>query len=495
MFNEYLEKFGEIGYIEKVVPPIAYIRGLPSVTSKEVLYLESGELARVESLSEDFVEAIVFSDKAIPIGARGARSGSLLTVPVGEELLGFTINALGHSIYPDKPVPSHLERREINKEAPGIAARKKIKEPLETGVSVVDMLVPLGKGQRELVLGDRKTGKSNFLLQTMLSQAKKGSICIYAGIGKKKIDIKKVEEFLLKHDIAKTSIIVASSSSDPIGEIYITPYSAMAIAEYYKDMGKDVLLILDDLSTHAKFYREISLLGNKFPGRSSYPGDIFYTHAKLLERGGNFLVNGKEVSITCLPVAETVEGDISGYIQTNLMSITDGHIFFDKELFSQGRRPAVNYFLSVTRVGRQTQDGVRWGVSRELNSFLTLLEKTQGFVHFGAELNEGIAATIKTGEKIIAFFNQNMDRILDIQLQVFMYCLIWVGTWSGKDNTAMHTDLEKVYRAYTGEKSYADKVRDLVMTSADFNVLLGKISSLAQSLLDEAANISKGGKA
>ena len=235
--------------------------------------------------------------------------------------------------------------------------------PMFTGMTLVDLMIPLGRGQRELVLGDRKTGKTQFLLQAALAQASVGTVCVYACIGKKKAEILRVKEFFAKEGILDKTVIVASSSQDSTGEIFTCPYTAMAVAEFFRDRGQDTLVLLDDMTTHAKFYREMSLLLRKFPGRDSYPGDIFHIHSKLLERSGNFVIkkdgNEMDVAITCLPAAETIQGDLTGYIQTNLMSMTDGHIYFDNELFFKGRRPAINPFISVTRVGYQTQTSLR----------------------------------------------------------------------------------------------------------------------------------------
>lgn len=478
-FETFLNGFNEVGYVEIVSHPILYIAGLPNAKPKEMVMFETGELGQIMSITSKYVEVLSFSVKAVKVGTKVARTDSILEVPVGETLLGEAINPFGFSIYESKPVPKKADFRSIESVSLDISFRERIDAPLETGVSLVDIMVPLGKGQRELIIGDRKTGKTEFLMQTMLSQAKKGTICIYAGIGRKKIDIKKVEDFLVKNGIVEQSIIVASSVSDPLGIIYMTPYTAMAIAEYFRDLGKDVLIILDDLTSHAKFYREISLISKRFPGRGSYPGDIFYTHSRLLERAGNFKLPNmaKPVSITCLPVAETSEGDISGYIQTNLMSITDGHLFFDKELFSHGRRPAINYFLSVTRVGRQTQSNVRWGINRELNSFLALLEKTQSFIHFGAEVNEGIKATLSMGDRIISFFDQPMDKVVPINLQIIFFSLIWLGLFKNETVDRIKFYVQISIEKYRAVPEFRKKIDTLADSSEDFNTLLGKLSS------------------
>lgn len=483
-FSKYVERTGEIGFVEMVMHPIVHISGLPLAKVDEVVMFETGEMGQVISTDLEAVEVLVFSKIPIHVGEKVSRTELLLEVPVGDELFGHTIDPLGYSLYKEKPLKRPKKSSYLNVTAPGIDKRKKITQPLETGVAIVDLMVPLGKGQRELVIGDRKTGKTKFILQTVLSQAKKGSVCIYGAIGKKKIEIRQVQAFIEENKIANNSLIVASSPSDSVGMIFLTPYSAMAIAEYFRDQGRDVLLILDDLSTHAKFYREISLIARRFPGRNSYPGDIFFTHSRLLERAGNFInESGGETSITCLPVCETIEGDISGYIQTNLMSMTDGHIYFDKDLFAQGRIPPVNYFLSVTRVGRQTQSQIRWGINRELNTFLTLFEKTERFVHFGAELNVSIKTTLEMGERIIKFFGQHMDIVLPINLQIILFSLIWVGTWNNKSKESMGGDIKKIVERYTTDATYKGKVDQIIEGAKDFNTLLAQISGKSEGLI------------
>ncbi|MBI2414270.1 F0F1 ATP synthase subunit alpha [candidate division WWE3 bacterium] len=493
-FNEYLEKTGEIGSVTMLAYPLVYVDGLPSAFPQEVVMFETGEIGQVVSSSPSYVEVLVFSSEAVRTGTKVTRTGRSLEIPVGDALLGKLVDPLGKSLHKLKPIGLIKDFRQVEIAPPGIEVRAKITETLETGVTIVDMMVPLGKGQRELVIGDRKTGKTNFLLQTVLNQAKKGTICVYAAIGKKKTDIKHVEAFFEKNNLTDKTLIVASSSTDSAGIIYMTPYSAMTIAEYFRDQGKEVLIILDDLSTHAKFYREISLLGKNFPGRSSYPGDIFYTHSRLIERAGNFKTANGTVAITCLPVAETVEGDISGYISTNLMSMTDGHIYFDRDLFAQGRRPAINIFASVTRVGRQTQTTTRSGIFRELNSFLSLHEKTQSFIHFGAELSEGVKTTLTMGERVLDFFNQSPDRILTIELQIMLFCLIWIGTWNKYGKEQVRVELEKIISTYKRSKTTQDLFSKYVWEASDFNSLLGKLSVDGNKIMDtlEAAFIASG---
>lgn len=471
-FTAYLNETEEIGFVEQVADAIIYVSGLPKVKPEEIVFFETGEFGQVFSINPDYIEVLVFFKKHIKPGTRVTRTNEILKIPVGYELLGRVINPLGNSIDTTKPLKTPLEKREINTRPAGIIKRRAITKPFETGVLIVDLAIPLGHGQRELIVGDRKTGKTSFLTKTILNQAKRGNICVYAAIGKKKLDVKKIEEFFAKNGVLDKMVIVASGSGDAIGVIYLTPYTAMTISEYFRDQGKDVLLVLDDLSSHARFYREISLLGRRFPGRNSYPSDIFYTHARLMERAGNFITDKGEASITCLTVAETSQGDLSGYIETNLMSMTDGHLYFDKDLFYLGRRPAINPFFSVTRVGRQTQTNLRREVSREIMSFLNLYQKMQSFIHFGAELNENIKATIATGEMIIHFFNQAPAEVVPINLQIIAFSMLWANLWERKDAVVIRKQLHQILEAYSSDKKIREKIDKLAEIDS-FNKLLG----------------------
>lgn len=485
-YNTCLDKIGETGFVEEVNHPVVYVKGLPKARMSEVVYFESGCMGVVTSLSEDFVEIMVLSNKPVLVGTQVSRSGEILRVPVGEGFLGNAVNSLGDSLYENKVITNIDEFRGIDSTPPSINLRERISAPLETGVSLVDFLIPLGKGQRELIIGDRNSGKTTFVTQTILSQARSGSVCIYAAIGKKKHSIRRVEEQLEKFGVKNQVIIVGSASSDPIGYIYLTPYTAMTLAEYFRDKGRDVLLVLDDLSTHAKYYRELSLISKKFPGRDSYPGDVFFVHARLLERAGNFKVgDGKVASITCLPLAETVEGDMTGYIQTNLMSITDGHVFFDQEIYKSGKRPAINYFLSVTRVGRQTQNKIRWGINRELSSFFYLHGKTERFIHFGAELNEGIKSTLEMGKKLDQYFDQTTDEIYPIDVQILLFVLIWSGVLKEETQGKILFYKSQAKKMYDKSPAFKDKVKKLIASCDDFNQLLGKVSAQHKELLDQ----------
>lgn len=493
-FEDLLNATGEVGFVDMISYPIVRVAGLPSVKITEVVIFENGDFGTVYSLEPEYADILVFSPEKLKLGMRVARTEERLSIPVGDGILGHVIDPLGMSLDASRPFKSPERLRPIEIKAPEIGARTRIKNPLLTGVAVVDLMVPLGMGQRELVVGDRKTGKTKFLLQTILNQSRKGVICIYSAIGKKKTDIKMVESFFKKKGIFENSLIVATASTDSAGMIYLTPYSAMTFAEYFKDEGKDVLLILDDISVHAKYCREIALLGKMFPGRNSYPSDIFYTHSRLVERAGNFIAEKGEVSITCLPVAETVEGDISSYIVTNLISMTDGHLYFDRDFFSQGRRPAVNYALSVTRVGRQTQSVIQQGASRELSNFLSLYERTKQFTHFGAELSEGTKTTLKMGENIIEFLNQSPDEIYELGLMVIIYCLIWVGTWQKESTQSLKFHINRLVKAYEKSESLRRMVQKLITGSSNFNELLGRITGESPKILQEVENAAEGSR-
>ncbi len=484
-FNYYLNSISEVGYVESISNAIVHADGLPEVKLEEIVLFETGEFGMTLSLKEDQIEILVFSENSVKKGTKIVRTNEFITVPLGAGLLGTILDPMGNPITPlSRPLAS-VTRRVVNTQAEGILSRKTVNRQFETGVPIVDLIMPLGHGQRELVIGDRKTGKTNFLMQSILSQTRKGNICIYAAIGKEMLDIKETEEFFKNQGIMDRVIIVCSRFQDPIGLTYLVPYSAMTIAEYFRDEGHDVLLVLDDLTTHAKFYRELSLLGKRFPGRNSYPGDIFYIHAKLLERAGNFKTPKGEKSITCLPVAESTQGDLSGYIQTNIVSMTDGHLYFDLDLFAKGRRPAISPFLSVTRVGRQTQSSLKRDINRELLSFLTIYEKMQNYSHFGAELNETIKTTLKFGEKVTSFLNQPLSTVTPLNLQIVLFAMLWNSRLTGVEFEPTGHKLEQIVNNYNTNIDIKKMIDELVAASTSFNGLLNVIRQKGTDILQK----------
>jgi len=409
-YEDYLNQIGEVGYIQSIVHSVVYVTGLPGVKPREVVIAKDGQRGIVQSILPNSVEVLMMETHGLVNNLPVARTGVDFEIPVSNEILGRVVDPFGQPIDGAGPIIGERVYRSIDSKAPGIIAREKVRAPLETGVSIVDLLVPVGYGQRELVIGDKKTGKTTFLLQTIASQAAKGMVCVYASIGKRQSDIKNVESYLRKTNAFQNTVIVAANAAASASIVYLAPFSACAIAEYFRDCGYNVIIVYDDLTNHAKFYREISLLSKRAPGRSSYPGDIFHLHAALLERAGNIKTSsGKAVSITALPVAETLEGDITGYIQTNLMAITDGHIFFDIDEFRKGKRPAINHALSVSRVGNQTKSPLERELSNILREALSAYQKDLEIARFGVELPENTKKEIDLGEKIEAVLNQDSD--------------------------------------------------------------------------------------
>lgn len=453
LFDQWLKKTGEYGVVDKVNHPIVFVEGLPSVKIHEVVMFESGQKGEVFTISRDAIEIRIFSHLPIQVGTRVTRTDQLLAIPVGKELLGHSINPLGDPLDPKTAFPTPAEKRELDSPYVGISGRQKISGHFKTGISLLDLLIPLGKGQRELIIGDRKTGKTSLLMTTVKKQVHEGTTVIYAAIAKRKSDIKRLQEFFVQEEIMKNVVIVATSSYDSPSLIYQTPYAAMTIAEYFRDQGMHTLVILDDLSTHAKFYRELSLLARRFPGRDSYPGDIFFIHSKLLERAGNFKhPQVGEVSITCLPVIEIIEGDLTGYISTNVMGITDGHIYLDSNMYYQGMRPAVNIPLSVTRVGRQTLTTLSREINKQLSAFLIKHGKLQTISHFGQELSVDVKKSLRLGDIIYKFFNQHYSLTVPKKVQLVMISMILQEMISEKD--IMEKTKSKMIDAYFNPKTH-----------------------------------------
>jgi len=467
-FDTLLKQTKEIGHVVGVSGTIVLVDGLPGAHIDEMILFETGETGSVNTLGKETVSVIVFSRDPIKIGTRVARSGKEIMVPVGDHLLGATIDALGNEYSSTSKKKTMSEERPIFTDPPGIYTRRKITRQMDTGVALIDSLIPIGFGQRELVIGDRKTGKTQILLSLMETQAKAGTICIYGAIGKRKSEIKLIEAFLKERGIRNQSIIVFASSFAPPGKIFIAPFTAMMLAEYFNAKGKDVLLILDDLTTHARYYRELSLLSKRFPGRDSYPGDIFHIHAKLLERAGNFIRNTKESAITAFPVAETVGSDMTGYIQTNLMSMTDGHISCDSDLFFRGMRPAINPFVSVTRVGRQTQTPLGRDIAGMIVKMLSGYEKALSFVRFGADVSEELKRTLSVGEALWQVFSQTPGELLPKSLQYGLIASAYGERW-GKATKNL------LVNSYYSDPKYQKKIVDAVSQSKTFLELVEKI--------------------
>lgn len=493
-FDSYLQSTQEIGYVARTQRSIVHVVGLPNAHLSELVIFENDQVGQVLSMTAEFAEVLVLTSESIKVGTKVARTDTVSSVAIGDYLLGNMVDPLGRTYGTKQIVKKNSSTHEIDGIVPTIQDRKPVSQPLVTGISWVDLVVPLSRGQRELVVGDRKVGKTPFLMHVIASQAKQGTVCIYAAIGKNRIDIKDAYEYFKKNDVLNQTIVVAASSSDPIGLIYLAPYTAMTIAEYFRDQGKHVLLVLDDMTAHAKYYREISLLLRRFPGRSAYPGDIFYLHSRLVERAGNFVKNVKkedgtlvrfESSITCLPVAELVMSDLSGYIQTNLMSMTDGHLYFDRELFNQGRRPAINPYLSVTRVGHQTQSPLMRDISREVTSFLVQAEKLTQYIHFGAELSEATRKVLSQYERVQAFLEQQEQEIAEtipLEVNAIMMAAIFGGSWKDQNVALLKADKAKINERYTKDAGYKNFVDQIVAKVKTLTELTAVVKANSEAL-------------
>lgn len=483
-FDEYVNSTGEIGLVEKIIESLIYVEGLPNARVFEEVFTEEGAKGFVFSIDRDHIVCLLTTNDKPRKGSKVCRTNNLVTVKVGPGLLGHVIDPYGVSLDKSNPVSNIKESRILDSDVPTIKDRSIIDKSLHTGVTVVDMMVPLGKGQRELIIGDRGTGKNWFVNSVIKTQSRESVVCIYCGIGKKKATVESNLRILGSAEGSKNIINLVTFANDSLGLIYLAPYAAMTIAEYFRDQGREVLVVFDDLSMHAKIYREISLLSKRFPGRNSYPSDIFFTHSKLLERAGNFKIGDSSISITCLPIVESMGGDISGYVQTNLMSMTDGHIFFDIDLYNAGVRPAINYFLSVTRVGRQTQTAIKYKINRELTSILSLYEKTKSFIHFGAEISEGVRLNLRLGEKLNQFFDQTGEVIVPTNVQILVFALIWSQRWDAYDKDKIQNELKRLIFIYGNDSGFKKVVDEMVLDSEDLNAFLNLYLKNESKLVD-----------
>ena len=431
MFEQFLNSIGEYGTITQLQHPLLTIRGLPHAHPNEMLIFEEGQIGQVYDIDDNSIHALIYSQKPISLQSKVTRTNITMSVPISDNLLGKVIDPLTNILIGDNTqIKTHkTDLKDVFTAAPGISSRTPIKKQLITGVTKVDLLIPLGIGQRELIMGDVKTGKTMFLLRTIVNQAKyNNTVIIYAAIGKKKTEIITLHEYFKKEGISEKVITVATTAADIASTVYLTPYTAMTIAEHFRDQGQDVLLILDDMTTHSQRYREIALKSRRFPGRESYPGDIFYTHASLLERAGNFIhPQHGSVAITCLPVVLTTEGDVTGYISTNLMSMTDGHIFFDSDIFNKGDRPAINIPISVTRVGRQTQTALTREINRTILSTIAEYNKVSNIAYLGSELSEVSKNILKRGASLMNMLDQDLLIDVPFEVQILIFGYVWTN--------------------------------------------------------------------
>ena len=411
-------KMQEVGKVILVGDGIARVYGLENCMANELLEFEDGSFGMAQNLEKETVSVAVLSNKNdIKEGSMVKRTGKVLSVPVGEGFLGRVVNALGEPIDGKGPISSS-GTRPIESEAPGIIERKSVSVPLQTGIKAIDSMIPIGRGQRELIIGDRQTGKTEIAIDTIINQKNSGVICIYVAIGQKSTSVAQLASELARNGAMDYTIIVSATAAESAPLQYIAPYSGCAMAEYFREKGKDVLIIYDDLSKHAVAYRALSLLIRRPPGREAYPGDVFYLHSRLLERAACVDEAYGGGSITALPIIETQAGDVSAYIPTNVISITDGQIFLETELFHAGIMPAINPGISVSRVGGSAQLKGMKKVSGELKLLYSQYRELQSFAQFGSDLDADTKRRLALGERIVAILKQGRNAPVKVGCQV-----------------------------------------------------------------------------
>ena len=415
----------ETGTVILVGDGIARVYGLRECMASELLEFEDGSFGMAQNLETETVSVALLSNtNNIKEGSAVKRTGKVLSVPVGEAMLGRVVNALGEPIDGKGPIVT-AETRPIESEAPGIIERKSVSVPLQTGIKAIDSMIPIGRGQRELIIGDRQTGKTEIAIDTIINQKNTDVICIYVAIGQKNSSVVQIANELSANGAMEYTVIVSASASESAPLQYVAPYSGCAMAEYFREQGKDVLIIYDDLSKHAVAYRALSLLIRRPPGREAYPGDVFYLHSRLLERAACVAPEYGGGSITALPLIETQAGDVSAYIPTNVISITDGQIFLETELFHAGVMPAINPGISVSRVGGSAQLKGMKKVSGELKLLYSQYRELQAFAQFGSDLDADTKARLALGERIVEVLKQGRNAPVRVGCQVaIVYAVI-----------------------------------------------------------------------
>ena len=436
----------EVGTIVSIGDGIARVHGVENTMAGEMLEFPHGVFGIALNLEEESVGAVLLGEYTeIREGDTVKRTGRIISVPVGEELIGRVVNALGQPIDGKGPITSK-QFMEIERLAPGVVDRSPVKEPLQTGLKAIDAMVPIGRGQRELIIGDRQTGKTAVAVDAIINQRGQDVICIYNAIGQKQSTVAQVVRILEEAGAMEYSIVVAAGASDPAPLLYISPYAACAMGEYFRDSGRHALVIYDDLSKHAQAYREISLLLRRPPGREAYPGDVFYLHSRLLERAAKLRKELGGGSLTALPIIETQAGDLSAYIPTNVISITDGQIFLESDLFHQGVRPAINVGNSVSRVGGSAQVKAMRQVAGSLRLDLAQFRELAAFAQFGSDLDKATLSQLNRGRRLVEILKQPQYQPLAIEKQVIIIYAATNGFLDAvavEDVRAYETDLHQ----------------------------------------------------
>ncbi len=459
-------ELSEVGSVITVGDGIASVYGLDKCLSNELVQFSNGTYGMALNLEEDFVSVVMLgSDAGVREGDTVKRTGSVVSVPVGEALIGRVVNALGQPVDGKGPV-EYEKLMPIERKATGIIERKSVSVPLQTGIKAIDSMIPIGRGQRELIIGDRQTGKTVIATDTIINQKGKNCICIYVAIGQKNSTVAQLVETLTRAGAMDYTIVVSSTASELATLQYIAPYSGCTMGEYFMNKGMDCLIIYDDLSKHAVAYRTLSLLIRRPPGREAYPGDVFYLHSRLLERAARLSDDCGGGSLTALPIIETQAGDVSAYIPTNVISITDGQIFLETELFNSGIMPAVNPGISVSRVGGSAQLKSMKQVSGSLKLLYSQYRELQSFAQFGSDLDKDTKDRLAQGARIVEVLKQDRNTPVPVELQV---CIIYavVNNYLKDIPVEMVKEYEK--ELYFEMTSYHQDVLDLILDPKGLN--------------------------
>ncbi len=466
----------DTGTIITVGDGIARVSGLEKCMANELVRFSNGEYGMALNLEENSVALVMLgTDEGVREGDTVERTGKVVSVPVGEGVIGRVVNALGQPIDGKGNIEAK-EFRAIERNAPGIIQRKSVSVPLQTGIKAIDSMIPIGRGQRELIIGDRQTGKTVIALDTIINQKGKDVICIYVAIGQKRSTVAQLVDTLTAAGAMDYTVVVSATASELAPLQYIAPYSGCAMAEYFMDQGKDVLIIYDDLSKHAVAYRALSLLIRRPPGREAYPGDVFYLHSRLLERAARVAPEYGGGSITALPIIETQAGDVSAYIPTNVISITDGQIFLETELFHAGIMPAVNPGISVSRVGGNAQIKAMKKVAGSLKLLYSQYRELQGFAQFGSDLDADTKARLAQGERIVEVLKQNRNHPVAVENQV---CIFYAVTKDYLKDVAVKDIAEFEEALYERMSAQHSDVLDAIRTT-------GQLSEETESKLKDA---------
>ena len=468
----------EIGTVIEVGDGIARVHGLQNAMVNELLEFPGGVKGMAQNLEEDNIGCILLGEfEHIKDGDPVKRTGRIIEVPVGEALIGRVVNAIGEPIDGKGPIET-TKTRPVENVAPGVITREAVHEPLQTGLKAIDALVPIGRGQRELIIGDRQTGKTAIAIDTIINQKGQDVICIYVAIGQKASTVANVVGTLEEYGAMDYTIVVAATASEPSPMLYIAPYAGAAMGEEFMFNGKDVLIVYDDLSKQAVAYRELSLLLHRPPGREAYPGDVFYLHSRLLERAAKLEDKYGGGSMTALPIIETQAGDVSAYIPTNVISITDGQIFLETDLFHSGIRPAINAGISVSRVGGSAQIKAMKKIAGNMRIDLAQYNELKAFSQFGSDLDEGTKATLARGERLQEILKQKQYAPMPVEEQVVSIYAVVKG-YCDSIQTANVGRFEKEFLDFMRASKYKEAVLDVIATT-------GKMEGDAEEALKKA---------